>query len=106
MRFRCGHSRPAAGTTRALWPPTPTHALELPRHSVKRGVVQDHHAGLALSLRLLSKKGVQVAQNLLAAARTFDHRVLKPLALSFQTERTAMRLIRPSDPQRLLTRCW
>jgi len=54
---------------------------------VKRGVVQDHHARLALSLRCL-RQGVQVERDLPAAARTFDHAVLQPLlAILLQTQR-------------------
>src|SRR5919202_6136602 len=63
--------------------------LTLPDRSggVKRGVVQDHHARLALSLRRL-RQGVQVDRDLPAAARTLDHRVLQPLfALPLQTQR-------------------
>jgi hypothetical protein len=47
---------------------------------VERGVVQDHHAGLPLPSGFL-RQGVQVAHNLPAVARTFQHPVLQPLAV-------------------------
>src|SRR5215210_7196317 len=82
--------------------------LTLPDRSggVKRGVVQDHHARLALSLRLL-RQGIQVDRHLPAAARTLDYGVLQPLLVAPSSKHSVpIRLIRPSDPQRLLTRCW
>src|SRR5215217_7228553 len=83
--------RPAAGTTRALWPPTPTHALELPRRCETGRCPRPPRR--ARPLPPFARQGrPQVAHNLLATARAFDHRVPKPLASSSRTERTAMRL--------------
>src|ERR671926_1080468 len=58
--------------------------LTLSNHpgGVKRCIVQDDHARLALSLRLLGQS-IQVVLNLSAAARTLDQGVLYALAFPF-----------------------
>ena len=52
---------------------------------VQRGVVQNHHTRLLLSLGFLSQ-GVQLAHKLPAVARPFEHPILQLLvALTFHT---------------------
>lgn len=56
--------------------------------SVKRRVVQNHHARFALPLRLV-RQGIQLEKHFAAVARTFQHPVLQPLtAFTFHTQRT------------------
>jgi len=76
------------------WQPVQSQSPRLPlllalsNHpgGVKRRVVKYYHARLTLSLRRLGQS-IQVAQNLPAAARSFDHGIFEPLAVSFQTQR-------------------
>src|SRR5215210_2123055 len=66
----------------------PCLALSNRTRGVKRRVVQNNHATLALSLGLLGQS-VQVALDLPTATRTLDQGVLQPLDLPFQEAQRA-----------------
>ena len=95
IKFGCGQSRPAVGTTSTLRPPSLW--LTLPDHpgGVKRRVIQGNRARLALSSLRFLRQSLRVARDLPTMARTLDFAPYSNRSLSSSRAKVPMRSISP-----------